>query len=135
MKNTKQILVIRKDLNMRKGKMIAQGSHASLAPILNSGTFSNDNSSLTISLKDSNGEFTALGLWITGRFKKITVYVNSESELLELHQKVKDANILCALIQDAGLTEFNGIPTYTALSIGPEFEETLDPHTKHLPLL
>ena len=42
---------------------------------------------------------------------------------------------MCALIQDAGLTEFNGIPTYTALSIGPEFEETLDPHTKHLPLL
>ena len=25
----KQVIVIRKDLNMRKGKMIAQGSHAS----------------------------------------------------------------------------------------------------------
>lgn len=31
---TKQVIVMRKDLNMRKGKMIAQGSHASMAVIL-----------------------------------------------------------------------------------------------------
>ena len=29
----KQVLVLRKDLNMRKGKMAAQASHASMAPL------------------------------------------------------------------------------------------------------
>ena len=30
----KQVIVLRKDLNMRKGKMVAQGAHASMAAIL-----------------------------------------------------------------------------------------------------
>ena len=30
MKDIKQVIIIRKDLNMRKGKMIAQGSHSSM---------------------------------------------------------------------------------------------------------
>ena len=30
----KQVIVMRKDLNMRKGKMIAQGSHASVDALL-----------------------------------------------------------------------------------------------------
>jgi PTH2 family peptidyl-tRNA hydrolase len=30
----KQTIVLRKDLNMRKGKMIAQGAHASMRAIL-----------------------------------------------------------------------------------------------------
>jgi PTH2 family peptidyl-tRNA hydrolase len=29
----KQVIIIRKDLNMRKGKMIAQGAHASMKAI------------------------------------------------------------------------------------------------------
>ena len=28
--NVKQVIVLRKDLNMRKGKMVAQGAHASM---------------------------------------------------------------------------------------------------------
>jgi peptidyl-tRNA hydrolase len=31
----KQVIVLRKDLNMRKGKMVAQGAHASMRAILN----------------------------------------------------------------------------------------------------
>ena len=30
----KQVIVLRKDLNMRKGKMVAQGAHASMAALL-----------------------------------------------------------------------------------------------------
>ena len=30
----KQVIVMRKDLNMRKGKMVAQGAHASMKVIL-----------------------------------------------------------------------------------------------------
>lgn len=33
-RNVKQVIVMRKDLNMRKGKMIAQGAHASVDALL-----------------------------------------------------------------------------------------------------
>lgn len=32
--NVKQVIVMRKDLNMRRGKQIAQGAHASMAALL-----------------------------------------------------------------------------------------------------
>ena len=80
--NTKQVIVIRKDLNMRKGKMIAQGSHASMAFITKSFSISQ-----TV---DSEGDpcfFACLAFteeinhWLRNSFRKICVYVNSEEEL------------------------------------------------------
>ena len=132
----KQIIIIRKDLNMRKGKMVAQGAHASMAAIL-SVAQSHDSSRdfIVIPLKDEYNQLTALGSWLNGRFKKITVSVNSEDELLLLAQKAKDAGLIHALIQDAGLTEFGGVPTYTALAIGPDIAEKIDPLTGNLSLL
>ena len=38
----KQVIIIRKDLKMRRGKEIAQGSHASMAFLLNGGFKSDD---------------------------------------------------------------------------------------------
>ena len=35
----KQVIVMRRDLNMRKGKMVAQGAHASMAVLLNAGRY------------------------------------------------------------------------------------------------
>ena len=37
MDRAKQVIVMRKDLNMRKGKMIAQGAHASMKVLLDAG--------------------------------------------------------------------------------------------------
>jgi len=68
----KQTIVLRKDLNMRKGKMIAQGG------------------------------------------------------------------LIAALIQDAGLTAFGGVPTCTALAVGPDRAaraDRVDAITGALPLL
>jgi peptidyl-tRNA hydrolase, PTH2 family len=73
--------------------------------------------------------------WLCGRFKKICVSVNSEAELLELHRRAVEGGLLAALIKDAGLTEFDGVPTYTALAIGPDVDEKIDPLTGALPLL
>jgi peptidyl-tRNA hydrolase, PTH2 family len=53
--------------------------------------------------------------------------------LLELYQKAKDANLMCSLIKDAGLTEFKE-PTFTAIAIGPDESEKIDVLTKNLPL-
>ena len=69
----KQVIVIRKDLNMRKGKMVAQGAHASMAAILKLAR--RQGSDLIIPLD------ARIEPWLTGRFTKICVSVNSEAEL------------------------------------------------------
>lgn len=131
MSNPKQIIVLRKDLNMRKGKMVAQGAHASMAVFFNAMHF-NSHSDFGMF---GNQVTNAMKEWIEGSFTKICVSVNSEQELLDLHALAESKGIVCALIKDAGHTEFGGVPTYTALAIGPEYPEILDPVTSHLPLL
>ena len=123
----KQVIVLRKDLNMRKGKMIAQGAHASVAAILKSAQRRGEE--LSIPLDERNEP------WLCGRFKKIAVSVNSEQELLNLYERATQAGLITALIQDAGLTEFAGVPTYTAVAIGPDREDRIDPFTGALALL
>jgi len=118
--NFKQIIILRKDLNMRKGKMVAQGAHASMAAILKDGQLIDD---------------PRLTGWLSGRFAKICVSVNSEQELLKLHSEAKELGMITSLIQDAGFTEFDGVPTYTAVAIGPDTHEALQPITGQLKLL
>lgn len=125
---TKQVIILRKDLNMRKGKMVAQGAHASMAAILEMGIKINDRFNI-----DPMPQATKE--WLNGQFTKICVSVNSEQELLDLYNKAKNMGIPCSLIQDAGHTEFNGVPTYTAVAIGPDYSDIIDTITKHLPLL
>lgn len=129
---TKQAIILRKDLNMRKGKMVAQGAHASMAVLLNKGhPFEWERGepqhciNLTKEMED----------WIYGKFTKICLSVNSEEELLAIHKQAEDAGLICSLIQDAGLTEFDGVPTYTAVAIGPEQCEDVDKITSELKLL
>jgi PTH2 family peptidyl-tRNA hydrolase len=134
----KQIIVVRKDLNMRRGKQIAQGAHASLKAILDLGKIvrTHPQESDEALIIDITQPFNpALHQWITGRFTKICVYVNSEQELLDVYNQAKDAGLICSLITDAGLTEFNNVPTITCCAIGPAFPDEVDPITKHLPLL
>lgn len=129
---TKQVIVVRKDLNMRKGKMIAQGAHASLAVILKYKW-------RLVLLPFFYG--TPLFNWLRGPFVKIVVGVDSEYELLDIAKQVVKRNndrttkIPYALIKDAGRTEFKGKETYTALAIGPWWSKDLDKLTGHLKLL
>lgn len=143
---SKQVIVMRKDLNMRKGKMIAQGAHASLGAILNLAYGydgrGKDREELTIArdqVKRDYGQAVSDAVfdYLTGasRFTKICVYVNSEQELLDIYNQVKAANLPNALIKDAGLTEFNGVPTLTCLGIGPAKDSEIDKITGKLPLL
>jgi len=124
----KQVIVMRKDLNMRKGKIAAQASHSSLGAILGIMTTDGDGNKM-LDMSDSRVE-----PWINGRFKKICVYVNSEEELHNLKEKADQQNLINCLIKDSGLTEFNGVATYTCLCIGPDVEEKIDAITGNLPL-
>lgn len=128
----KQIIVIRKDLNMRKGKMVAQGAHASMAVLLNYATPVTQGPTTWLHLPLNRD---ALKEWIEGAFTKVCVSVDSEQELLNIVAKANEAGLLNALIKDSGLTEFNGVPTNTCAAIGPAYAEQLDPITGHLKLL
>jgi len=127
---TKQVIVIRKDLKMRRGKQIAQGAHASMAAILEQGyKVTEYDEELRIPLD------SAMRDWLGGIFTKICVSVNSEEVLLAIYEQAKDAKICRSLIQDAGLTEFGGVPTLTAVAVGPAEAEDVDKITGDLKLL
>ena len=69
----KQVIVMRKDLNMRKGKMIAQGSHASLGSLLK--FFDKIENKGSITYKVRFGKDSYLDQWLNGTFSKICLYV------------------------------------------------------------
>ena len=127
----KQVIVIRADLRnskgekIRTGKIIAQACHASLSfltkHLQNGGNFDN----LTEEEK----------YWVGSIFKKICLKVDSESELIEIHQKSLNAGLKSYLIIDSGLTEFAGEPTKTCCAIGPHRSDSIDKITGHLKLL
>jgi PTH2 family peptidyl-tRNA hydrolase len=131
-KRIKQVIVIRKDLNMRKGKLAAQAAHSSLAVFFNL-LKAHPNSKAEQGHFELDIDNPFMLDWMNGHFTKIGVYVNSEQELLDLHQKAQAAGLPCALIKDAGFTEFNE-PTFTSLAIGPDDPEKIDLLTGHLPL-
>ena len=73
-------------------------------------------------------------MWLDGAFAKIAVGIDSEEELLELHEKARSLGIATSLIQDHGRTEFKGVPTYTAITVGPGNPEQVASLTGHLKL-
>lgn len=139
MKNdyVKQVIVVRKDLNMRKGKLAAQVAHASMKVLLDHmecQKYAENSESCYIWFMDVY-ESEPLSKWLKGAFTKIVVSVDSEEELFEIKVKAEEQNIMTALITDAGRTEFNGIPTNTALAVGPDWADKVDEITKDLKLL
>ena len=121
MSELKQVIVIRKDLNMRKGKMVAQGAHASVLATLQ--TFKKPN------------QKRIFEQWFDEGMTKICVSVDSEEELVALYNKVSSYKIPVSIVTDAGRTEFNGEPTVTCLAIGPWKSEEIDKFTGDLKLL
>jgi PTH2 family peptidyl-tRNA hydrolase len=120
MSNIKQVIVMRTDLNMRKGKMVAQGAHASMAFLLNNTTYS--------SKKD-------IVNWINHGQAKICVGVTTLEEFEVIEFRARNAGLEVHMITDSGRTEFNGVPTVTCLAIGPNKAEDIDKITGHLKLL
>ena len=150
--NTKQVIVFRKDLlkgpnAIRKGKFGAQVAHASLGALLKLFSIykqepvrlglSGDVESKQVQYKYNVtfGENTVLDNWLNGKFTKVVVSVDSDEELIALNKALDETYIPHALITDAGLTEFHGVPTNTCLGIGPYVAEEIDKFTGNLPLL
>ena len=132
MSDIKQVIVIRKDLKMRRGKEIAQGAHASMKWLVDR---------LEYRTRALNAHFyhepsfsDVENGWLQGLFKKVCLQVNSEEELIDIYTKAFGAGLVVKLITDSGLTEFDGVPTRTCLAIGPDLAELIDPITKELKL-
>lgn len=127
----KQVIVVRKDLNMSRGKGEAQVAHASMKVFFENSIFTyRDTVSYEMVTKLSEDMY----LWASGIFKKISLSCSSEEELDELYSKAKKADLPCAMVVDSGLTEFHNIPTKTCIAIGPAKSEDIDKITGHLKL-
>ena len=123
----KQVIVMRHDLKMRRGKQIAQGAHASMSFLCR--RLQNQSS---VSLDDFSDSERA---WLAGSFAKICCRVNSEEELMSIYDNAITAGLQVHLITDSGKTEFHGQPTRTCLAIGPDEAAKIDAVTGHLELL
>jgi PTH2 family peptidyl-tRNA hydrolase len=130
MTSIKQVILIRRDLKMRRGKEIAQGSHASMDFLVEPlrDLLRANESNLQIDLSEDEKTWLLFGM------AKICLQVGSEAELLEFHKKALDAGLKSHLIRDSGRTEFNGEPTFTACAIGPAAADKIDIITSSLSL-
>lgn len=139
MYRSKMMIVMRRDLKMRKGKIAAQAGHACVEAILMALSKEGRLGDMTMTeegmaLNCEGKEHTPLSEWFAYGSAKICVYVDSEETLLEIAGKAAERNILAAVITDAGMTEFHGVPTKTCLALEPLPAEIADELTGGLPL-
>ncbi len=111
----KQVILVREDLNMPKGKLAVQVAHASVDAVLKSGK-------------------KIVNLWKSQGMKKVCLKVDDLKALQEYMDKGKVQGITTSTITDAGKTVFSG-PTITCGAIGPEFSEKIDLVTSELKTL
>ena len=139
MYKSKMMIVIRRDLKMRKGKIAAQAGHACIDAILmalsKEGRL-NDFEMISdgFVLKNTEKPSTPLSEWFEYGSAKVCVYVDSEEELIDIAEKAKEKDIIAAVVTDAGMTEFHGVPTKTCLAVEPLPAEVADELTGGLPL-
>jgi PTH2 family peptidyl-tRNA hydrolase len=112
----KQAIIIRTDLGMKKGKIAAQASHASLTAFL-------DAQRKTPKICDE---------WLSYQ-KKVVLKLESEKEIVLLFEQVRKI-LPCALIKDAGRTQVEP-GSITALAIGPASDADINRFTCKLKLL
>ncbi len=114
----KQVIIIRSDLDMSRGKLVAQGAHASLM------------SYFEAEKMDKN----LVKQWLEEGEKKIVLKVSDEEALKKFYAAFKFKKIPAALVTDAGLTE---VPpgTKTALGVGPWRSSEINQFTRGMKLL
>ena len=124
----KQVLIMLKMPNgQRTGKYCAQAAHASMGALFSIGNIVDNK--LVIPL---DNEFVRE--WVTGQFKKIALSVDNTADLQSVFAQARTMGLPCALIEDSGLTEYNGVPTLTAVGIGPGDASLIDQITGNLKL-
>ncbi len=111
----KQVIIVRQDLKLPKGKAAAQAAHASVDAVLKS-------------------DKRVVQDWVSEGMKKIVLKVEDEKELIRFFQMAKDLGLKASLITDAGKT-YVAPGTRTCIAIGPDDEEKIDRLTGNLKML
>ena len=111
----KQVILVRMDLKMPKGKLATQVAHASVEAVLGSS-------------KEKVHE------WYEEGMKKVTLKVADLKELQKYQREAQKQGLKTAIITDAGKTFFDK-PTVTCAAIGPDTEERIDRVTASLKML
>ncbi len=111
----KQVILVRQDLKLPKGKMASQVAHASLEAALDSG-------------KDRLNE------WRSEGSKKVVLRVKDEAELFSFYESAKRSKLKAVLIRDAGKTVVEP-GTATAVAIGPDEDGKIDRITGKLKMV
>lgn len=111
----KQALVLRTDLGMGKGKLVAQGAHVAVRACL-------------------LAPAVARETWMRDGEAKVALKVGGEEELVQVFERASAAGLPCAIVRDAGRTQ---IPagTLTAVGIGPAEGDRIDAVVGELKLL
>ncbi len=102
----KQVILVRQDLKLPKGKACAQAAHASVEAVL----------------KSDKGNVRK---WRSEQSAKIVLKVRDRAELYHYLQLAKDSGLTAALITDAGRTVI-APGTETCVAIGPDEESKID---------
>jgi PTH2 family peptidyl-tRNA hydrolase len=114
----KQVIAVRTDLDMSRGKIAVQVAHGALSAAERARVTRQD----------------VWKAWLDEGQKKVAVKVASEKELLDLKRLAVVHRLPNALIRDAGMTE---LPpgTITVVGIGPGLSDEIDKVTGSLKLL
>ncbi len=111
----KQVIVVREDLKLSRGKLAVQVAHAAI-------------------IGYERADRRIVELWKMQGQKKIVLKVPNLVELMKVKEKAEKLGLPTGVVVDAGLTE---IPpgTVTAVVVGPEEARKIDKVTGNLPLL
>ncbi len=123
---TKQVIIIRDDLDINVGKVAAQAAHASLGVLLGK-DMSKYPTEIIAHITPEESE------WLKDDFTKVVLKA-SKGEILQIYDQAIKLGLNCCKIVDSGYTFFNGEETLTSISLGPNYNEKIDELTKNLKL-
>ncbi|MEK6887101.1 MAG: peptidyl-tRNA hydrolase Pth2 [Nanoarchaeota archaeon] len=111
----KQVIIVRQDLNLPKGKMAAQCAHAAV----------------DAEIKSPRKKVEE---WLNEGMKKIVLKVKDLAELKKLERLARAEKLVVSVIVDAGLTTVEP-GTVTCMGIGPDEETKIDKITGKLKMV
>ena len=128
MNDVKQVIVVRKDLHLRRSELAAYVATASMGFLIdNNESDRGDEISVKLSSEEAK--------WINGTYKKIVVGVDSEAELKDVMFRAELSGMGVYPVFDKRHVNNEGDVTAACIAIGPDESELVDQVTGHLKLI